>query len=435
MLVWLNVDSAAALSADYWAGWANQVNVYALFAAMSSGPVVLQPFRAAVQCRFVLDGGHLRPDPRVVTALHGARTTWPGLNSTSHACWADFPTTDVPSWSVFSGGPTPLIWRTVQGFSAAGSPPGVFDVDLANPGGGVGNALDFMLQVQQWQPGLPVIGNYGIIHNDRVTAARLAAVKADHIPAMNDTSGHYSIPLGPVAFIGRYLKPTVDPADILTRAEAKMLSDAYLDTFTISEDRTAITANQNINYFDPTTANGTTDGQTAYTYCAEKLFQPPHTTVFFALDNLDLDSVTGAALTQARSWLENYFALIRTALNAVVANHPDYPYLIGVYGRGQVMRWLYEKGVVDMFWQTASSGTAGNQYPARPWYHANRWQFGFDAMLNTAGWTAWNGADPDADWGDGGRWNVRNPLPGELAWVRLKAVIDRFSNLTLPAQP
>jgi hypothetical protein len=433
VLVWLNVDPAAALSPDYWAGWADQVNLYAFFAVMSAGPQVVQPFRAGVQCRFQLDAGHLRPNPQVLTALRGARTAWPGANSTSHACWADAPTTDAPDWSVFAGGQTPLIWRTVRGFTSAGSPPDVFDVDVANPGGGVANALDFMLQVQQWQPTLPVIGNYGIIHNDRVTKPILARVKADNIPAMNDTSGHYSVPVGRVAFIGRYLKPTVDPAQILTRAEAKMLSDDDMDTFTISEDRTALTANQNIGYFDPAFANGTSDGETAYTYCAEKLFQPPHTTVFFALDNLDLDSTTGAALTEAKSWLQDYFNLIRIARDTGVTQHPDYPYLIGVYGRGQVMQWLYEKGFVDMFWQTASPGTAGNKYPARPWYHANRWQFSVDANLKTAGWTAWKGADPDADWGDGGRWNLRNPLIGELTWVRLKAMINVFGNLTLPA--
>lgn len=429
VVFWLSVDPTVTLSTDYWAGWANQVNLYAYF----TGSTVQHSFRAGIQCRFAMDGGHLRPDPGVVTAVHGARTAWPGLNSKCHASWADFPTTDTPDWTVFEGGPTPLIWRTVKSFVAVGSPAQDFDVDFANPGGGVGNALDVMLQVQQWQPNLPVLGNIGIIHGDPVTAARITTVKAAHVPAMPDMSGHYTIPQASVAYIGRYLKPTVDLADTLTRAEVKRLSDAHLDTFTISEDRTALTANQNIHYFDPTGANGTTDGNTSGAYCVKTLFQPPHTTIFFALDNLDLDSVTGAALTQDASWLNNYFALIRAALDAIGIQHPDFHYLIGVYARGKVLKLLYQNGVVDMFWQTASPGTAGNIFPERPWYHANRWQFSVDSQLTAAGWTAWKGADPDADWGDGGRWNLRNPLIGELAWVRLKAALDFFTNLTFPA--
>ena len=145
--------------------------------------------------------------------------------------------------------------------------------------------------------------------------------------------------------------------------------------------------------------------------------------------------MSGTALTDAESRILNYIALIKAARDTFLAAQPDFPYLIGLYANGEVLRWCYEQGDLDMFWQTASTGTTGSAFPKRPWFHANRWQYSVDVSFTAAGWTTWNGADPDADWGDGGRWNLRNPLIGELAWVRLRAIIHGFANLTIPAQP
>jgi hypothetical protein len=435
--VWLSVDSTVALSTDYWAGWANQVNVFAFFAATTTGPQVLQPFRAAIQCRFVLTGGHLRPDPQVLTALTTARTAWRGLDTTSHACWADAPTTATPDWSVFAGGATPLIWRTSHGFHPTGGTANdTFDVDATNPGGTVPNALAFMLQVQQWQPGLPTVGGVGIIMDDHVTAARATTLKAATIPQLRDLSGKYTIPKARVSYVGRYFKPSITPKGtrVPTLAEVKLLSAALIDTFTISEDLTAIPSNQNIGYFDPALHHGTSDGTAAFTHCAEKLGQPSNTPIFFTIDNFDPAAVsTTAALTQAKNRITGYIDEIRAARDAYEALHPDYHYLIGLYANGEVLKWCYEKGTLDMFWQTASTGTTGSAYPNRPWYHANRWQYSIDPNLTAAGWTAWKGADPDADWGDGGRWNLRNPLISELTWVRFGQFLHRFTNLTVPA--
>jgi hypothetical protein len=425
VLVWLSIDPGVEFSADYWAGWANQVNTFAYFVGEFA---VQQPFQAAVLCRFdTTQDGTLRPDARVVAALQAARTAWPASDTMSHACWADAPTTATPNWAVFAGGPTPLVWRTAQEFNQTGFPVNSdFNVDRANPGGGVANALDFMLRVQQWQPTTPTINNLGIIHEDKATATatRITDVKAAPMPQMKDKSGHFTIPQAHVAYIGRYLKPTVHPADLPTRAEARRISDATLDTFTIWEDGMALFANQNIGYFDPAKAMGTSDGKAAFEYCGNKLGQPPHTPVFFTIDNFDPAAVSGSALTTAKTWILNYISLIKAERDTYVAAHPDFPYMIGLYANGEVLRWCYVQGDLDMFWQTVSTQTSGSAYPNRPWYHANRWQYSWAPDFKAAGWTTWIGADPDADWGDGGRWNLRNPLVNQLDRVRLSALMS-----------
>lgn len=216
-----------------------------------------------------------------------------------------------------------------------------------------------------------------------------------------------------------------------------MISKAGLDTFIIWEDRSAIHANQNIGYF--TTANGKIDGDTAFAYCGDVLRQPPHTTVFFTVDNFDpADSPTATA----KPAILAYIAAVKKAQDDYVAKNPDRPYLIGLYTNGQVLQWCYENGDLDMFWQSASTGTHMNGFPNRPWYHANRWQYSFDALFQTAGWTALKGADPDADWADGGRWNLRDPLLIDLEEISQLttalahgATFGQFGNLVLPKLP
>lgn len=448
--VWLSVDSTVPLSADYWAGWANQVNTFPMAYTMRQ---LFLPFRAAVQCRFQNNGGQQRPDPQVVTALTTARTSWPGDDTTSHACWADAPTEVTPDWSVFAGGPTPLIWRTSHGFHPSGAPTNdTFDVDVTNPGGSVVNALDLMLQVQQWQPGLPSNDNLGIIHQDHVTKPLLNAVTAATIPSMTSleiqgapAAHRYTIPEGRVAYIGRYFQPHVVPPGthlppgtlVPTSDEVKWISAAGMDTFIISEDRMALGQNQNDGYFDPAHKHGEADGREAFTYCAETLNQPSHTPVFFTVDNFDpADPADPGYNANAAVWVTGYIHEIALARDAYEAQHPDFHYLIGFYTNGAVLRWCYEKGDLDMFWQTPSASRKESSFPERPWYHANRWQYCTDPELTAKGWTAWPGADPDADWGDGGRWNLRSPLRAELFWARLRQMqnlLHAFGNLTVPA--
>lgn len=400
VLVWLNVDPTAPLSGDYWAGWADRVNNYANFTVLPGGPAVLQPFRAAVQCRFQRDGsGKLRPDPQIQAALTAARTSWPGGNTKSHGCWADAPTVDPPDWTAFAGGPTPLIWKISRGFSQGGSQPDDhFDVDVANPGGTVAKATDFMLIAQQWQPNVPSLKNFGIINQDPVTATQITAAHAASIPKMKDTGGHYSIEKQAVHFIGRYLQPSLAQPNVVTRAEVEDLSRAPLDTFTIWEDRSAIPAYQNINYFDPAAAAGTFDGEHAFAYCGDVLRQPPHTPVFFTIDNFDPAAGTSVQVAQAKNWITQYVAMLKQARDDYVVQNPDRPYLVGLYANGEVLHWCYEAGDLDMFWQSGSPGTTGNTLPGefswvtdpkanRPWYHANRWQFNVDSNLAAAGWT------------------------------------------------
>lgn len=438
VLVWLNVAPGVALSQDYWAGWADKVNTFAFFGFVSGDLSAYQPFRAGVQCRFQSVSGKLRPDAQVAAALAGARTAWRGTNAICHGCWADSPTAATADWVSFAGGPTPLIWRTTHGFNGSAFDSTVFDVDVTNPGPPVANAIDFMLVTQKWQPNVPGIVNFGVSVDDLVTQADITAVQAHDIPQMHDSRGHYAqLPADPdnakVKAIGRYMKPSITPAKKPTRAEAEMISQAGLDYWTISEDLVAVPSRQNLDYYNQTTllttptlngqqvSSGTYDGYTAFHYCGDVLHQPPHTPVFFAIDNVDPADSTdqgavGITSAEAEKRIKDYITKIKEERDKYATAHPERPYQIGLYTSGTTSSWCYEQGIVDMFWQPLSSGRPGNAPPNWPWYHANRWQWNQETALVAAGWTVpggrevLDGADPDADWGDGGTWNFRDPL-------------------------
>jgi hypothetical protein len=437
--VWLTVDPTVTFSADYWAGWSDTVNHFAFFFVPADGPRVAQPFRAAILCAFSPTGGKLRPDPHVPATLAASRVAYKGSNTKCFACWADAPTTAAPDWTVFDGGPRPVVWRISHNFSIGGNVVNdLYDVDACNPGGDVPNVIDFMLVVEHWQPNVPNIQQFGFITDQGkgITAAQIPRIQANAIPSFTDLGGHYTLSGGSVQVIGRYLKPTIVkpgfPAGsfAMTRTEAVELSRARFQLFTIWEDINVLAAGQplNIGYFDAAHHAGTEDGQNAFTYCGDTLQQPPHTPVFFTVDFDAADPPADAAA--ARTKITDYLTLVKNARDAYTLKNPDRPYLIGIYGNGEVNRWAYEQGLVTFFWQSTGPGSTGNTMPHefpfsppqpfRPWYHANRWQFSKDARLSAAGWTIVPGADPDVDWADGGTWNLFSPLARALEHEELK---------------
>jgi hypothetical protein len=204
----------------------------------------------------------------------------------------------------------------------------------------------------------------------------------------------------------------------MTRAEAERLSTANFEIFTVWEDINVLAHSQalNIGYFDPAIHTGTEDGQKAFAYCGGTLRQPPYSAVYFAVDfdPEDTSVLGGVSVATAKDHILQYFHLVKAQRDAYALANPGRYYLIGVYGKGAPMEWLYRDpvGAVDMYWQSASTG-GSNGLPNRPWCHANRWQVASDVRLNTA-WPVVRGADPDADWGDGGTWQLNRPLVRQL---------------------
>jgi hypothetical protein len=483
VLVWLAVDPGADFSADYWAGWANTVN-NSILEIVSQGELQaqLQIFRPAVLCEYLTGAdGRLHPDPRVVAAISRAN---PGLDSTAHALWADFKLWDnapadllangspLLDWSRFDSQSAPILWRFASGFLRPdGSPAGLpFDLDVMNPGS---RPLDWMLETQQWQPTVSTVKNIGFSSLGIVQDAHVKSFQNTDMPALYDANyyantGHFRVSGDRVRVIGRYIKP--GQYENVGAAEAKRLADGGIGLFTVWEGARelanmgrseptqdqdsdvqkwkpfATNIHKNIFYFcpdpdkDPATHDdaGTLDGRNAFDYCGNVLLQPPQTPVFFAIDFDPYDIPQGEVSdgwptlpvpAERENWICAYFENIKRARDDF-SERTGRHYLIGAYCSGQTLQLLYEQGIVSHFWQAGSSGRSGSRPPNWPWYHANRWQYQTDSALDSSNQhlpgSFPTGADPDADWGDGGAWKLTDPLVQELIWQ------ERFGTGTTP---
>jgi hypothetical protein len=449
--VWLAVDPAVTLAAEYWVGWADTVNSFSPqnVDAVVVGPtaVAAQPFRACILCRYTKDGGKFSRDPHVTQALSAA-LDFRGHQTTCYSFWADAPDADTggvrpnPSldWTMFDAAQMPAVWRFSTSYRDADGNPADenFSLDVVrefDPPGTPENATAFMLRPQSWQPNVPGILNYGfVVYLDLgITAQQIADMQAHPFPAMTDNSGNFHLPQGGVVAAGRYLKTPGHPnLNSMSRNEAELISNGGFKIFTVWESHNDLAGGEptmndpppavqkafkiGIAYFDPVVHAGTEDGRFAFSYCGDVLRQPPHTPVFFCVDFDAADphdtSPVSKADSQAR--IENYLKLIKEERDSYARLNPGRYYLIGLYANGAVNRWAYEQGVVSMFWQSLSTGSSGNTPPNRPWYHANRWQFNDQDGLNPL-WPFVQGADPDADWGDGGTWSLLEPLAQDLS--------------------
>jgi len=443
--VWLSVDPATPLSVDYWSGWSDMVNNYAIFTASGSGGLgAVRPFRACINCSFSIGTtGKLEPEGPVFTAIATSASRYRGSFTTCYALWADHVSELPLDWSGFAGSTMPLLWRFSHGFRN-----NAFDVDAASPIQGAQQATRYMLRTRKWQATNDYL-RYGFItdQEDGLTGAQIRNLHTTPIPQIRDLEPHYTFPGGDVRVIGRYLKPTVVNSHhvaghfVMTRAEALSLSASNFDIFTIWEDINALAHSQalNIAYFDPAIHAGTEDGRKAFKYCGDVLRQPPYTPVFFAVDFDPEDPANLGSLSvqTAKNRIIGYFQLVRAERDAYARNHPGRYYLIGVYGKAATLEWCYKESTgVSMFWQSASTGTS-NQRPNRPWCHANRWQIAIDSTLRhaTPAWNVVPGADPDVDWSDGGTWRLSR-LSRDLEREELRAsFLGRLFPVLVDLQP
>jgi hypothetical protein len=447
--VWLAVDPDVFLSAEYWAGWSHTVNTFTAIdaGAIESAAVAppAQPFRACVICRYTKVGGKFRRDPQVAAALSVAAFI-PGLATTCFAFWADAPDPDedgvrpnpVLDFNQFDSAELPEIWRFSKSFRDADGGPAVVDYSLdvvrePDPHSFDRTVTVFMLRVQKWQPNVPDIARLGfVVYLDAgITNQQIADMQAHPYPNLNDISGHFGIAEGGVMAVGRYLK-TPGQGNNMSRDEVERLSNGGFEIFTVWESFNVLAEGEptmndpppavqhtfkvGINYFDPTIHAGTEDGRNAFTYCGDVLRQPPHTPVFFCVDfdAADPHDTAPVSAEDSKKRIRDYLTLVKAERDRYAQTNPGRYYTIGLYSNGGVARWAYDQGIVSSFWQSVSTGSTGNTPPNRPWFHANRWQFNKETGLQPH-WPFVPGADPDADWGDGGTWTLIDPLARELS--------------------
>ena len=446
--VWLAVDPAAGLSADYWAGWSDFINKKT---DMSFGKPGIQPFRACILCSYTKGADALlHPDPHVVAALNSSYT---GSDKRCFAFWADAyagsgtaPLAPNPAldWSSFDPKFVPALWRLKNGCTLAtggnASPANIrFDVDAINPNASAAQTpTNFMLTANKWQPSASTILNPGFSNQDPVNT-HTQCLQTTDLPTWGDNGystlssnrGHFLVIGGQIKVIGRYVGQGTSS---LSAAEAQDLSSANFRLFTTWEAINSTvsggpfqprnpadkddewagnwgdfnhTTRKYIYYFDTQYHAGTEDGQNAFKFCAETLKQPSHTPVFFTIDFDPLDlqdpnnpgpqptpasthpspSANWPQLPTAatrRQWIKNYFELLKAARDAYAAANPDRYYEIGVYCSGGALQWCYEQGIASSFWQAASFAHTGSKPPRWPWYHANRWQYQTDEGIKSA---------------------------------------------------
>jgi hypothetical protein len=394
--VYLQVDATAAFSADYWAGWANTVfNATFTQKNADGSEFTSQPFLPCIMCAFTRDGAVLRMDPHVSAALQAAHDQHQELTTRCFGFWADAPDLDPAmqrpnatlDWTRFAPTPAPIwVWQpsnavTKKGFSTSAS----------------------------------VTGHMAALNTPNGPAALPDETR-------NESCGSFTMPGGPLAVIGRYVRQTA-ALTTFNSAEAMAVSATPIRLFTTFERTAGQTARE---YYNPANGHGAADGAIAFPYAATVLNQPPHTPIFFAID-WSPDDVNDA---ESKNWIQAYATGIKQAYDAYITTHPNRPYLIGIYGSGLAMRWLYEheQGVVSHFWQAASMCRTESAPPRWPWPHATRWQtFPSPPFNPNVGGIA--GEDLDCDWGDGGDWSLNDDFNPALGRFELQQLINLFTRL------
>lgn len=438
--VYLQVDAATAFSADYWAGWADTVfNATFTQKNPDGSEFTSQPFLPCIMCAFTRDGAVLRMDAHVSAALQAAHDQHQELNSRCFGFWADAPDLEPAmqrpnaplDWTRFAPTPAPIwVWRFARNLlNAAGQPISNPPLPLAaNATNVVGGRFgwEFMLDTWEWQPSNAVTKK-GFSTAASVTGF-MAALNTPNGPAAlpdetrNETCGSFTMPGGPLAVIGRYVRQTA-ALTTFNSAEAVAVSATPIRLFTTFERTAGQTARE---YYNPANGHGAADGAIAFEYVSTILNQPPHTPVFFAID-WSPDDVNDA---ESKSWIQAYATGIKQAYDTYITTHPNRPYLIGIYGSGLAMRWLYEheQGVVSHFWQAASMCRTESAPPRWPWPHATRWQT-FPSPPFEPNVGGIRGEDLDCDWGDGGDWSLNDDFNPALGRFELQQLINLFTRL------
>ena len=444
--LWLAVDPTVPFSGDYWVGWSNYVNQFPAIGL--PGTNMGQPFYACILCQYKRDAHNiLQPDPNVIAAL---KIPAQGKNSAVYAFWADATDPNHPNLSpdqnvtwtgTFDDATAPIIWRVATGIASITDIPidQSFSIDAIKPAEPpLPDATAYMLTVNKWQPNAPQTINLGVsaslVDNpDFVTDAQLTCIANTPFIAMGDAQGTVQFPPANVSTIGRYLEQ-IDrsgKSHSVGQAEVLRINNANIAMFSVWERGSP----NSTAYFDPAQDQGTKDAQAAFFDSGVVLEQPPQTPVFFAIDYdaADPSPVSGGG-PNGKSYVLQYFEKVAAARDAFQQQHPDRYYLIGAYATGAMLEALYEQGIVSYFWQSPSPGGSGNTWPNRPWCHVNRWQFRFvDGAHPVPGnWNCISGADPDADWGDGGSWYLTNTLSQQLIDAAQQASFFGWGNIYPP---
>jgi Domain of unknown function (DUF1906) len=448
--VYLQVDPAAAFSADYWAGWAHKV-FNATFTKVNSdgSSYTIQPYQPCIMCAFRADGAVLRIDPHVPAAIQAAQDQHRELRPRCFGFWADAPDFDpalqrpnaVIDWSRFAPTTAPIwLWRFATTLlTAAGqpiaAPPLPIAADAINHVGMPARfGWEFMLETWEWQPSNNVTNNG--FSSSRAVGGSMNVLNGAVVPAETrvEGCGTFTMPGGPLKIIGRYIRQTA-ALTTFDGIEVLAVSATPIKLFTTYEVTAGATDRD---YYNPDHHNGRGDGAMAFLYAATHLHQPPQTPIFFAIDWSTDDDTD----LESKTWLTGYIADIKAAYNDYIAANPNRPYLMGVYGTGLTCGWMYEQGIVSHFWQAASMCRKNSAPPFWPWPHATRWQTFPNPPFNPAVGGI-GGEDLDCDWGDGGNWSLSDGLNPDLMRVELQAVLDAlaqikravFGNLLDPAAP
>src|SRR5262249_43825119 len=134
----------------------------------------------------------------------------------------------------------------------------------------------------------------------------------------NETCGSFTMPGGPLAVIGRYVRQTA-ALTTFNSAEAVAVSATPIRLFTTFARPAGQTPRE---YYNPANGQGPADGAIAFEYVSTILNQPPHTPVFFAID-WSPDDVNDA---ESKSWIQAYATGIKQAYDTYITTHPNRPY-------------------------------------------------------------------------------------------------------------
>jgi Domain of unknown function (DUF1906) len=414
--VYLEVDDATAMSADYWTAWCS-----ALFNQMVvvDGPAVggialpklLIPLLPCILCSFPKDAGSgkYKPIAAVTTALDAAGTTSAGRRALCNGFWAkafDNAAYHAPQpaldWTAFDsyqqklGSKTEavpvLVWRHMDEPDPGNPvPPQArhLSLDATRVDGGKDVGFDSMLVINAWSQGLPTV--FGVDKGaDLSTEVRCLAhtkMTLHHLPDSQNPGpavGGVDGIGGKTSFAFRYYS-TADGhgKKDLSGPEARAVNRAGVVVVSVWQS--------NVDYdgvpaYMANASHGKSDAKTAFLYASSIVGQPANTPIYFSVDcNVH---PSGIDRPEENNRMIPTPAQIKAYFLKVAEGYAEYlteqgqgavPYYTGVYACSSVLDMLYVEGLATHFWQAeppswGEGGAAGMRPNEAAWPHANAWQ-------------------------------------------------------------
>ena len=410
--VFLDVPTGVHLSPAYWAAWANAVQ-------LAPTENYQFPFQPCVCCDFSSGIPH-QPDLVVEEALNKAKTAWDVGQVRCYGYWAKVliqppppgpnPTLDWGEFGAYTQNlqlgtqsvPV-LLWRYAvpDKTDAATDGFGLLTMDAADEDQTDPCVSDQMLEVGKWDPKSADATSMGFDIRSPLTASVTECVKGEQLHIYEWPKNTSSDPTHSVnwnmkpSYVCRYYSDRTS-AKVLTRAEAVMLRRANLSVtsvfaptvrYGISPRATASPQPNMYTWLQQKQppddhGQGVDDAQTAFLYAANVIRQPAYTPVYFDVDfNLgDPDdqfaNIDPTLHDDDVAVLRSYFVDIAFGYqNYLTAQNfhkrPETPYLIGVYGSGEVLSYCYKQGIATYYWEACAPAWTGTK---GPWVHVNNWQ-------------------------------------------------------------